>query len=868
MSSSASARAPESERAPRTDLGGTPITRLPRARWPRIRRLLLRATLGIVAALLLVSLLTSVIGWLLSDEVPMSPPVESTLVRDVTQLSMVRMARIATPRSVEELAAEVRSSSGPVSIGGGRYSMGGQTATPDGLQLDLRQMRGVVSLDTIARTITVLAGTPWREVQEAIDPHGLAVQVMQTYNTFTVGGALSVNAHGRYLGHGPVSSSVRALRIVLASGEVVTASRTQRPELFWAALGGYGAIGVIAEATLSLAENVRVRREDEVMPVSEYLVWFRRVIRGDSTVIFHNADIAPGAYDQVRAVTYRRTEEPLTTTDRLRPRDQSGWVTPAAYAVFSSPGFGPWARTHIIEPLAYRVGGRHPVTWRNYEASYDVSELEPSSRLRSTYVLQEYFLPVDSLQPFVRAMGGLLRTANVHAVNVSIRHANAEPAPYLTWAPDETFAFVLYYRQPTTSEAQREVGRWTRALIDSAIAHGGRYYLPYQPHATRAQFTRAYPRSRELFAVKRRVDPRGRFTNVLWDLYAPVPGSDTAAPVTAARLPAVVPAEVRLRTDSLKGYYRPEQSTWTTHPEWDLVYSSEQYAEWLASGRRPSGFPYAATVGTFWRSYARVWKWTRARDEFPGRAHLMLAVIGTSTALEYGLKALYENTVGRMFEWMGPDAPTPEERVAARVNTDYARFIAIRPWYEFDYPAARRDLWATSDQPGGSALRRLERRVILTVEFTLKGWYARLIGGGTRTVYAPDEETRWLLTAGAADVARVPGVDTTVRLDRGYTALRVPRYAGVRDAVFALAAGPAASRIVELSGNQRVAITGTAPRNWRPPAAMTPILAYEVPIHRDRVRVVAEVPVFELSRLLAAEAKASDGLRVDHVYDY
>lgn len=820
-----------------------------------------------VAALLLVVVWTSALGWVRSDGVALQPAADTTMVRDVTQLTAVRMARIVTPRTTEEIATAVRASVGPISIGGGRFSMGGQTATPDGLQLDLRQFRGVIAFDPVARSMTVRAGTPWREVQEAIDPASLAVQVMQTYNTFTVGGALSVNAHGRYLGYGPVSSSVRSLRLVLASGDIVAASRNERPELFWAALGGYGAVGVIAEATLALAENVKVRREDQVMPVAAYDEWFRRHVRGDTTVIFHNADLSPDAYLEVRAVTYRTTNAPLTTTDRLRPRDQSGWLTPTAYAIFATPGYGPWLRAHVIEPLAYRIGGRNPVTWRNYEASYDVSELEPPSRLRSTYVLQEFFVPVDSLQRFVAKMGSILRDSSASTVNVSIRHANAEPSPYLTWAPSETFALVLYYRQATSSDEQRRVGRWTRALIDAAIAHGGRYYLPYQPHATRAQFVKAYPRARELFAVKRRVDPAGRFTNVLWDLYAPAARGDSMSTVTAARRPAVVPGELRVSLDSLLGYNRPEASTWTTHPEWDLVYSSEQYAAWLSAGKRPSAFPYSATVGTFWRSYDQIWKWTRARDEFAGGTHLMLAVIGTSTALEYGLKSMYEGSVGRFFEWIGPDAPTPEERVAAAVNTDYARFIAIRPWYEFDYAAARRALSAAAKEPGPGRLRRIERRAILALEFTLKGWYAALIGGGTKTVYAPDESTRWILAVGRIDSARVPALTRRLNLYRGYQALNVPRYAGVRDALFALAADSAV-RVIEISGNQHVAVTGTAPLDWRPPIGVTAILSYVVPTDPERIRVVADVAAPDLLSVLRNEQRRENGLRVDHVYDY
>jgi FAD/FMN-containing dehydrogenase len=67
--------------------------------------------------------------------------------------------------------------------------------------------------------------------------------------------------------------------------------------------------------------------------------------------------------------------------------------------------------------------------------------------------------------------------------------------------------------------AQAEVGVWTRELIDAALDVGGSYYLPYQLHATRAQFQRAYSRATEYFAVKRRVDPTNKFRNKFLDRY-------------------------------------------------------------------------------------------------------------------------------------------------------------------------------------------------------------------------------------------------------------------------------------------------------------------------------------------------------------
>jgi len=66
---------------------------------------------------------------------------------------------------------------------------------------------------------------------------------------------------------------------------------------------------------------------------------------------------------------------------------------------------------------------------------------------------------------------------------------------------------------------------WARELIDAALSVEGTYYLPYQLHATEAQFRRAYPRAREFFALKRQRDPAGRFRNHLWDKYYSVPPS-------------------------------------------------------------------------------------------------------------------------------------------------------------------------------------------------------------------------------------------------------------------------------------------------------------------------------------------------------
>lgn len=394
--------------------------------------------------------------------------------------------------------------------------MGGQTASPGSLHLDMRKFNKVIEFHPQRKTIRVQSGIRWCDIQRFVDPHGLAVKIMQTYANFTVGGSLSVNVHGRYVGLGPLILSVQSIKLVLADGELVEASVTKNAAIFHGAIGGYGALGVIVEAEFDLAENTRVERIAAKMPTGKYAAYFREKVRNSPSAVFHNADLYAPHYTSVRAVTWKETKKPVTAPYRLQ---QNRRMYPLEnyflWAVSETP-LGRWRREFIIDPLLY-LGSK--VHWRNYEAGYDAAELEPPSRKHRTYVLQEYFIPVEHFDEFVPKMAEILGRHRVNVLNISVRHALPDSGSTLAWARKETFAFVLYYKQRTRENAKVRVAVWTRELIDAALSVGGTYYLPYQAHATQEQFHKAYPGAKELFSLKRKLDPDFRFRNVLWDKY-------------------------------------------------------------------------------------------------------------------------------------------------------------------------------------------------------------------------------------------------------------------------------------------------------------------------------------------------------------
>jgi FAD/FMN-containing dehydrogenase len=441
---------------------------------------------------------------------------EPLVVNDVSQLNPIHVDKVISPKTTAEIVAAIKQHSGYISIGGARHSMGGQIASRGALFIDMRDFNRILDFSPTEKTITVQAGVNWRQIQERIDPADLAVKIMQSYANFTVGGSLSVNAHGRYVGLGPIVLSVRSLKVVLADGEVVEAGPAHNADLFYGVIGGYGGLGVIVEATLELTDNVKVKRRTQTMPVENYRQFFFDHVRSDSQAVFHNGNIYPPDYETVNAVTYAATDDAPTVADRLRPLDQAYGKDRFAWWIVSEWPFGKGLRRNFFDPVYYKD---EAVTWRNYEASYDAAELEPASREKSTYVLQEYFVPVDRFDEFVKRMREIFKSHNANVLNVSIRYSRKDPGSLLAWARSEVFAFVIYYKQETSEAARAEVGVWTRELIDAALDQEGSYYLPYQLHATPEQFHRAYPRWPEFLALKHKFDPTNKFRNEFLDKY-------------------------------------------------------------------------------------------------------------------------------------------------------------------------------------------------------------------------------------------------------------------------------------------------------------------------------------------------------------
>jgi len=772
---------------------------------------------------------------------------DNLIVNDVTGLNPIRVGQVITPSTIDEITMAIKSTEGPISIGGGRYSQGGQVAYTDSLHFDMRNFDKVVGFDPDKKEITVQAGITWRKIQDHVDSENLSVKIMQTYSNFTVGGSLSVNVHGRYIGEGPLVQSVNQIKIVLADGSVIVASPDSNSDVFYGAIGGYGGIGVIVEATLQLAENTKIERRTMPMAIASYKEYFFKEIRNNPDVVFTNADIYPPHYNKVLDVSWYKTDKPLTIEDRLIGTDEEYKWGPKAAEFVANYDVGKSIRKNIIDPVYYSFDR---VVWRNWEASYDVRELEPDDRSEITYVLREYFIPVENFDAFIPKMRDIFQKHEANIINVSIRHAHKDPGTLLSWANSEVFAFVVYYQQGTDDAAKEKVKAWSVDMIDAAISEGGTYYLPYQILASSDQFLAAYPKAPQYFSLKEKVDPNYRFRNQLWKEYYPAEKDD-----------------FKKKRTELKQYFRSEEQTLLTIPEWYLVFNPLEYADFLESGNNPSEFPFMGSVDEYWSLYDRVTIISDAEGYPPNDEYMMmLNVIGGSTTVEFMVKGAYENTLGRMTRWIADGEDTPEDEIIKQAHRAYSDLIFDKAWYEFDFWDWTGRIWSEPDFFGPNFTRKLERKLSFSLEFGFKTLYAKAIGFGAKTAYEESEGLIYLTAEHKAFTENtLPEQIVLIERDGDRFLFSVPRWGGFTKVIPQLV--DQGFDFIDIAGNQRIAVSMLSRSasgvnyDYAPMLFSSPLVT-----NGDIQREVYWVGVKNLDTLLV-EAKVN-GQSIEHIYDY
>lgn len=457
------------------------------------------------------------------------------VIDDISCLNKTTVFGITKPKTEEEIQKTILFANDKklkVSLAGIRHSMGGQAFVKNALILDMTNFNQM-SVDKESKILTVQSGATWHDIQNFLNPEGLSVKAMQSSDIFTVGGSISVNAHGMDHRVGSLGSTIISMRIMLSDGSIQTISRDQNPELFQLVIGGYGLFGVILDVKVDVTSNEIYERDTQVVRYKDFPEHFEEVLKSGDSIGLMYGHLSGGPNSFLNEIIIYKYKKATNFKGDLPALSEKPNV--ALKRFFLNLGkTGPiglqikwWAERYIqprFEACAIsrnNAMGEPEACWvsRNQEMHESGKFLRNNLR-NDTDILQEYFIPRDKFVLFVDGMRGIFRENKSVVLNAGVRVVNKEDN-FLNYAPEDSFAMVLYLNQKTTEEDNQRMEKVTQELVDLSIGLGGKPYLPYQLYFTKAQLQKAYPNIDEFFELKKQYDPELVFANTFYNKYSP-----------------------------------------------------------------------------------------------------------------------------------------------------------------------------------------------------------------------------------------------------------------------------------------------------------------------------------------------------------
>jgi L-gulono-1,4-lactone dehydrogenase len=430
-----------------------------------------------------------------------------------------RPAVLERPASIAEIAAALQRAAARherVRVVGAGHSFS-DIALTDGCLLTLQRMRRVLDVDPGSGLVRVQAGITIRELSARLAAHGLALENLGDIDVQSVAGAISTATHGTGARLRNIPAQVVGLTLVLADGSTLQCSAEHDPEVFRAARVSLGALGVVAEVTLRCVPAFRLEGVDRPAPLAETLARFDELsLANDHFELY----VFPHAHTALTR-TNNRTELPARSRGRAAAYANDVLLTNHAFELFCRLGRRFPAQIPRINRLVTRLAG----SGRRVDRS---DRIFASPRL-VRFTEMEYALPREHTVQAVRAVLQLVadraragghRNGFAVPFPIEVRTVAADDALISTAAGrDSGFVAVHMYRGMDYEPYFRAV----EAIMGEL---GGRPHWGKRHFQSAATLRPRYPDWDRFQAVRRRLDPAGRFANAHVERVLGAPAGD------------------------------------------------------------------------------------------------------------------------------------------------------------------------------------------------------------------------------------------------------------------------------------------------------------------------------------------------------
>jgi decaprenylphospho-beta-D-ribofuranose 2-oxidase len=442
---------------------------------------------------------------------PPRPPATTTLSGWGANLRAACFyTKVETPAEVKKHVDRA----GTIARGLGR-SYGDPALNAGGQVIGLDKVDRYLSFDEATGTLTCEAGVSLAQIIRDFAPRGWFPMITPGTKYVTVGGCIANDVHGKaHHAQGCFSVCVDAMTVLLASGEVVVASRESYPDLFWGTFGGMGLLGIVLTATIRLnkIESTYFRHESIYAANLDAMLTALDDYNDKYPYSVATIDaVASGArlgrgYLSVGDHARRDELPPALAKDPLRLAGERKIPVP-----FELPDI-------TINPLSLRLGNAailaiqsSKAPFKHYENFfYPLDMLHNWNRAygRRGFAQYQFVLPMaDSRKSMHGIISTILSAGELPLLNV-LKRLGKESGGILSFPREGyTFAIDLPIRKKTVELLRRLDGM----VLDA----GGRTYLGKDSYMTAETFRAMYPAIDEWLRIKAKYDPDNVFVSDL-----------------------------------------------------------------------------------------------------------------------------------------------------------------------------------------------------------------------------------------------------------------------------------------------------------------------------------------------------------------
>ena len=382
--------------------------------------------------------------------------------------------------------------------------------------LDVQSLNNII-VNKQEHSIIVGAGATWGAIEEVLAPYGLAINIRQASNIFSVGGSLSANVHGWAHKNGCVANSIEYIEVVTPKGEL--RRLTSNDDLFGYVLGGYGMFGIIVSAKIKVVPNEVLQEQGELVDIQDYINYYQNTDSAatpqaaNTRMHLYRLSLEPESLLQTGIAVNYVAQNPLAPVEVHISKEERAGTRIQRIMTNVARRFA-WARKFYWKTESKKITNGQALTQTTIEHMQAPINAMFSNARSDTEWLQEYFLPEDKLADFLGVLGKLLTDNKVKLLNASVRPVIQDKITKMGYANKQNmFAVVLCFNQKLDADSRLNSRRWIKQATKLALARGGTYYLPYQPFASKEQFQSSYPQYKRILAKKAEVDPNNIFNS-------------------------------------------------------------------------------------------------------------------------------------------------------------------------------------------------------------------------------------------------------------------------------------------------------------------------------------------------------------------